>query len=115
MAVRVIGDSLVGLHDPFLELGGDSLRATQVMSRVQQAFSTRQPLRQLFQTPTVAELATAIAAELAGNLEEEQLTDLLTEVEEQTGTSGTPVMNPSASPHHIITSSPHQSPAPCAR
>src|SRR5439155_15275348 len=58
---EVLGLEAVGVHDPFLELGGDSLRATQVLSRVRQAFSLPLPLRLLFQAPTVAELAMAIA------------------------------------------------------
>jgi amino acid adenylation domain-containing protein len=78
---EVLGFDQVGVHDPFLELGGDSLQATQVLSRIRQAFSIPLPLRRLFQAPTVAELAMAIAGDLAGDLEEEQLARLLAEVE----------------------------------
>jgi len=50
----------VGIHDNFLDLGGNSLMATQVISRVRDAFQVELPLRSLFETPTVADLAVAI-------------------------------------------------------
>jgi acyl carrier protein len=35
----------VGIHDHFLELGGDSLRATQLLARVLDTFQLTLPLR----------------------------------------------------------------------
>lgn len=53
----VLGCQRVGCHDNFFELGGHSLLATQVISRLREAFQTDVPLRVIFESPTVAELA----------------------------------------------------------
>lgn len=57
---QVLGVERVGVQDNFFDLGGHSLKATQVMARVQQALGVNVPLRNLFGDPTVAGLASAL-------------------------------------------------------
>ena len=51
----------VGIHDNFFELGGHSLAATRVMSQVSQMFRLELPIKALFDSPTIAEMAKFIA------------------------------------------------------
>jgi amino acid adenylation domain-containing protein len=73
----------VGLHDDFLELGGDSLLAAEVISRLRQAFQVDLSLRDFFKTPTVAALAEAIVQHQAEQVGPEETNRLLAELEEQ--------------------------------
>ena len=57
---EVLGLEQVGIHDNFFEIGGHSLKATQVISRVRDVFSTELPIRCLFEFPIVADLSKQI-------------------------------------------------------
>lgn len=49
-----------GIHDNFFGIGGYSLLATQVAARISDVFKLHLPLRQVFETPTIAGLAKVI-------------------------------------------------------
>ncbi|MFD4470062.1 non-ribosomal peptide synthase/polyketide synthase [Rhodococcus sp. NPDC058505] len=58
----VLGADRVGADDDFFELGGNSLSAAQVISRLGTALDTKVPVRALFDASTVAELAARLVA-----------------------------------------------------
>jgi amino acid adenylation domain-containing protein len=56
----VLGHDAIGVHDPFLMIGGDSLRAAQIASRVSTALERDVPLWELLDASTIANLAEII-------------------------------------------------------
>jgi amino acid adenylation domain-containing protein len=79
---EVLRKEQVGVYDNFFELGGHSLLATQVVSRVREALQVELPLRRLFETPTVADLAVAVISSRAMQTNQEDLTQILAELED---------------------------------
>ncbi|HEY7403806.1 MAG TPA: amino acid adenylation domain-containing protein [Candidatus Angelobacter sp.] len=53
----------VGAQDSFFDLGGNSLLAAQVMSRVRKSYGVSLPLRSFFEKPVLADLARRFEAE----------------------------------------------------
>ena len=78
---EVLGVERVGVTDNFFELGGHSLLGTQVISRVRNAFQVELQLRVLFETPSVAGMAEAIAQFQPRVAEENEVDRMLAELE----------------------------------
>jgi amino acid adenylation domain-containing protein len=82
---QVLDIKQIGVHDNFFNLGGHSLLATQVISRIRSAFQLeldQLPLRQLFETPTVAGLVEALARIWSGMDVVEDIAQTLKELEQ---------------------------------
>ena len=74
----LLGIAPVGVLDNFFELGGHSLLATQLVAELRRIFEVVLPLRDIFETPTVALLAEVVAEHQAQGDEVEQETGLPT-------------------------------------
>ncbi|MFG6107532.1 amino acid adenylation domain-containing protein [Leptothoe sp. EHU-05/26/07-4] len=61
---QVLGIGEISIHDNFFELGGHSLIATQIIARIETTLGIELSLSNLFDTPTIAELAVATKAAL---------------------------------------------------
>ncbi|GAA0603025.1 hypothetical protein GCM10010174_19110 [Kutzneria viridogrisea] len=61
---EVLGQQRIGREDRFFDLGGSSLRAAQLIARTNSALGTRLLVHQLYEHPTIGELAPVLAKEL---------------------------------------------------
>jgi len=78
---EVLSTDEVGIHDDFFDLGGHSLSATRIISRVIATFELQLPVRALFDSPTVAAMSVVISSKEGQKADEEELKRLLSEVE----------------------------------
>src|SRR5581483_3825976 len=68
---EVLGVDQVGIHDSFFQLGGHSLLGIRLIGKIRAEFGVSIPVRQIFETPTVAQFADAILVKMAQFLEDE--------------------------------------------
>ena len=80
---EVLGIKQIGIYDNFFELMGDSLLATQVISKVSERFQICLTTKYLFEAATVAELALVIEKSLIeklGELTEEEAQEIVSDI-----------------------------------
>jgi amino acid adenylation domain-containing protein len=78
---EVLGVERVGVLDNFFDLGGHSLKATQVIARLRTTFRVAMPLKSLFESPTIEGLAIAITGNQAEGVGGDDVGRLLAEME----------------------------------
>jgi FkbM family methyltransferase len=72
----------VGRHDNFFRIGGHSLVAMQLIARINAVYQIELPLSTLFQNPSIAQLADAITRSKMEQYSPEELTALLTTIDQ---------------------------------
>jgi len=80
---ELLGIEQIGAHDNFLQLGGDSLLAVRLISRLRDVFNQNLPLRLIFEASTVAELAKAIEPQSQEDLELAEIMSMLEQLSEE--------------------------------
>ena len=78
---ELLGIFPVGIHDDFFTLGGDSLLASQAVSRIRRILRTDLPLQTFFDGATVAKAALAIIHRRARHAGAQDLESALAEIE----------------------------------
>lgn len=58
----VLNRASIGIEDDFFHAGGHSLRAAQLVNQIREVYRIEMPLRQLFETPTIAGLLPVVEA-----------------------------------------------------
>ncbi len=66
----VLGTERPGVHDSFIELGGNSLLAAQVVVALRRAFDVDLPISLLFEKDSIAQVAADIEARILAELDE---------------------------------------------
>jgi acyl carrier protein len=72
---QLLGIEVIGAQDNFFELGGNSLLLTQLVALMRRTFQVDLSLAELFNTPTVADIAAQI----------EQQSELFTDADREVG------------------------------
>jgi len=78
---EVLSLDQVGTRDNFFDLGGHSLSATRIISRITRTFGSELAVKALFESPTVAEMALIIEQYQAGIAVTGQIESMLAAME----------------------------------
>ncbi|MCS4475417.1 condensation domain-containing protein, partial [Clostridium botulinum] len=74
---EILGIEKIGINDNFFDLGGHSLKATILISKIHKELNREVPLKELFKSPTIKELSKYIESA------EENLYSKIEKVEEK--------------------------------
>lgn len=80
MWAEILGVEEVGIHDDFFEIGGHSILASQLVSRLRETFQVELSLRTFFDAPTIAKLAGIIIGDEEQAMKVERIAELLMDV-----------------------------------
>ncbi|WP_445249717.1 amino acid adenylation domain-containing protein [Microcoleus sp. OTE_8_concoct_300] len=82
----------VGINESFFDIGGHSLMAMQLVSRVRMRFGVELPLYNFYAAPTIQNLAELVEEEILANADSNQIDELLDHLEKLDGEEAQSVM-----------------------
>jgi acyl transferase domain-containing protein/thioesterase domain-containing protein len=97
---EVLGVTGLGAGDDFFELGGDSLRALDLMARIRAGFGVQVPLRSVLEASTLGEQAALLSSAAGEAPAERKLPGGLVSIQE--GTGRTPVFLVHPAGGHVL-------------
>jgi acyl carrier protein len=77
---QVLGVTSISVHDNFFDMGGHSLLAIRLSSQIGETFDLEIPMRTVFESPTVAEMAEEMLANPENREKVEDTARLLLEI-----------------------------------
>lgn len=78
---EVLSVNQIGIQDNFFDLGGHSLFIMRIISQIRDRFQVELPLRTIFETPTISELALTIAQRKTAETDPHKIGRMLQELE----------------------------------
>jgi natural product biosynthesis luciferase-like monooxygenase protein len=78
----LLGKESIGIYDNFFELGGHSLAIAQLALKIRTEFHVEIPLRDIFEAPTIVQLAEKIVLDQAEQESNDELSQMLAELEQ---------------------------------
>ncbi len=82
----------VGINESFFDIGGHSLMAIQLVSRVRMRFGVELPLYDFYAAPTIQNVAELVEEEILANADSNQIDELLDRLEKFDGEEAQSVM-----------------------
>ena len=79
---ELLGKERIGTYDNFFELGGHSLAIAQLALKIRTEFHVEIPLRDIFEAPTIVQLAEKIVLNQAEQESNDELSQMLAELEQ---------------------------------
>ena len=79
---KVLKIEKIGIEDHFLELGGNSLLATQIVNRIVKRLGVQVSLANFFDTPTITQMAEIIYHIQSTSTNEDDLLQMIDEIEQ---------------------------------
>ena len=79
---QVLSLANIGTEQNFFDLGGHSLNATQIVSRINQEFALEMPMRVIFEQPSIKQQADWILTAQFDDLEGDDQDELLRELQQ---------------------------------